>query len=70
MLANQLARVECQNKTCQLHFLIKLEPEVKAHLSQEIIGDRQVRCCIFCCDSNIKIIDLWNPLPSQNISDN
>lgn len=69
MLANQTARVECQNKTCQLHFLVKLEPGVRANISKDIIGDRKIHCCIFCCGNEIKIIDLWNPSQNQNIID-
>lgn len=70
MLANQLVRVECLNEKCNLHFLVRLEPGVKSALSQEIIGDRPIKCCIFCCGIDIKIIDTWKISPNQGISDN
>ncbi len=57
MLANQTIRVECLNEKCQLHFLVKLEPGVRANLSKEIIGDRPIKCCIFCCGNDIKVIE-------------
>lgn len=57
MLATQTIRVECFNKGCRLHFLVILEPGVKSPISKEIIGDREIKCCIFCCGSNIKLIN-------------